>query len=211
MGKEIAKTLIHIRNDILEFIYPWDGMCVNCGEETAYSLCYKCTDTIKKVDLIDSYGYHGGALSNIIRKFKMLRDFNCGRVLSELLIEKIIENDLIDYTLTYVPMSRASFKKRGFNQSKYLCEIISLELNMDMKKSLKKIKKTREQKSCSGKERKTNIKDAFKAVDKGILGEKFLIIDDVKTTGATLEECIKTLKNAGAIEVKGLTASRSQL
>lgn len=200
-----------MKSALLEFIYPKEEGCVNCGEDTVYSICYRCKDSIKRDEGIESYGYHGGALAKIIRKFKLLKDFNCGRVLGEFLIEKIKEEKLYGYTLTYVPMSRASFKKRGFNQSEFLCERISLELDMDIKKSLKKIRKTKEQKSCTARERKVNVKNAFKALNNNVYGEKFLIIDDVMTTGSTLSECKNTLIKAGAKDVKVLTVSRSHI
>lgn len=211
MGKKIKKVIIHIKNFILDFMYPTEDLCVCCGEEAANKLCYRCRDNIKRTDRHESYGYHGGSISKMIIKFKMLRDFSCGNVLSGFLIEKIKEEELREYILTYVPMTRGSMRKRGFNQSEYMCKIIAFNLDMDMENTLKKIKKTKEQKSCTAQERRGNVKEAFKARNNKVLGKKFLIIDDVMTTGSTLEECKKTLLNSGAKEVKVLTVSRSHI
>ena len=74
------------------------------------------------------------------------------------------------------------------------------------------MKKTKIQKTLSREERYENIKDAFKVVEeKQVYGRKFILIDDVITTGATLSECIKVLKKSGADEIKILTVAKSYI
>ena len=78
--------------------------------------------------------------------------------------------------------------------------------------SNEKVKKTKIQKTLSREERYENIKDAFKVVEeKQVYGRKFILIDDVITTGATLSECIKVLKKSGADEIKILTVAKSYI
>jgi predicted amidophosphoribosyltransferase len=75
--------------------------------------------------------------------------------------------------------------------------------------ALKKIRHTTPQVHCNGKQRLKNIKDAFEvtALDK-VKGKRILLIDDVYTTGATLRECARVLKKAGAKSVDAITVAR---
>ena len=75
---------------------------------------------------------------------------------------------------------------------------------------LAKIKETPAQVELSEEERKENIRNAFSIKNGGqILGKKILLVDDVYTTGATMEECARVLKKAGAKEVIGIVIARA--
>ena len=96
---------------------------------------------------------------------------------------------------------------RGYNQT----EIIAKELSKDLKielnyKDLKKIKDTKTQSTLTKKERKENIKNAFmiKNTDR-VENKKIILFDDIYTTGSTLNECSKILKEAKAKEIAILT------
>ncbi|MBQ9832933.1 MAG: ComF family protein [Clostridia bacterium] len=105
-----------------------------------------------------------------------------------------------------VPLHKKREKKRGYNQSMYLaeriCEKYELPLNTNL---LTRVKDTTTQTDMTREERLANIKDAFRTTA-NVKGANILLIDDVVTTGSTLEECVKTLKRAGANEVYALTA-----
>ena len=78
-----------------------------------------------------------------------------------------------------------------------------------MSKALEKRSRTRRQNELSRDERLTNLKGVFEVKENaGLNGAKLLLIDDVMTTGATLSECAKSLKSAGAKEVRCLTLAR---
>ena len=115
-------------------------------------------------------------------------------------------NDIkFDY-ITFVPMSKKTFKKREYNQAYLLAKEISNLLDVELIDILVKVMKTKQQKSLSAKERKVNVYGAFDLRDKGIVKDKtFLIIDDVKTTGSTLNECSKMLNIYGAKAVYAAT------
>ena len=73
-------------------------------------------------------------------------------------------------------------------------------------------KETKIQKTLKREERMENLKDAFEIInEKDIKGKKFILLDDVMTTGATLNEGVKVLKKYGAVEIKILTLAKSYI
>ena len=123
------------------------------------------------------------------------------------ILKKKIEPSSI---LIPVPLFVRKERERGFNQSKELAKILAkawqTELSCD---NLVKIKNTANQAVLNKEQRNENLKDAFSVLDKNaIKGKKIYLIDDVYTTGATMEECAKTLKEAGVKEVWGVTVGR---
>ncbi len=124
---------------------------------------------------------------------------------SKILISKIkksyvgVEFDLI----TCVPLYRKKLRKRGFNQSALLAEKISKELSIDFCEDLIiKIKDTIGQHELNQNERMKNLKNSFTVNNKyNIKGFRILLVDDVITTGSTLNECSKVLLKSGADSV----------
>ncbi len=109
-----------------------------------------------------------------------------------------------------IPLHYMRLFKRKYNQSAILAVSLSKLCNISVDlQSLKKIKHTTPQIQCSGKQRTTNVKNAFQVVSpEKIKGKRILLIDDVYTTGSTLTECAKALKSAGALSVDALTVAR---
>ena len=109
-----------------------------------------------------------------------------------------------------VPLHRTRLKERGFNQSLLLAKGIAKIYNLPMDYlNLKRIRATTPQVKLKGKDRIKNVSGAF-AVQNGnaFKDKQVLLIDDVYTTGATITECSKTLKKAGAKDIKCLTLAR---
>lgn len=107
--------------------------------------------------------------------------------------------------VTFVPMHKRRFLKRGFNQSRVLAEKIADALALPLEDTLVALKAGKRQHDLFGKERVQNVKGRYKA--KGILrGKTLLLVDDIKTTGATLDECAKQLYLRGADSVYCVTA-----
>jgi ComF family protein len=100
--------------------------------------------------------------------------------------------------------------QRGFNQSELLARLIAQNLNKNFSNSaLKRPKKAQQQKQLNSVERHKNLKNAFKANSKIVADKKILLIDDVFTTGATLDNAAIILKKAGATAVYVLTIGRA--
>ena len=221
MGKKFKtfiKIFYNIFNGILEIIYPRESYCIICKEENNNGLCSKCRDSINKIDSvnndnIESYGYYGGVLKELILKFKYYNDFTAGDILAEFLEEYIITNFAYnDYIITYIPMSRKSKRKRGFNQCRYIAKKIGYDLNIPCKKILNKKRENKEQKRLKYKERYENVKNIFELKNNiNVKGLRLIVIDDVTTSGATMEEACRILKKYGTKEIKLLTLAKSQI
>jgi len=123
------------------------------------------------------------------------------------LMEK--NNSFSDYILTFVPLHEKRLRERGFNQAEEIAKELSRLLEIPLINSLTRTRETLSQVDLSEAERKYNIKDAFLVKDKNIIkGKKILLVDDVYTTGSTMEECAFFLKLAGAKEVWGVAVAR---
>ena len=112
--------------------------------------------------------------------------------------------------LTYVPSENSSLKSRGYNQSHELANELSQTIKIPViSNNLVKIRKTKPQMKLSAKERQENLKGAFAIKNPAeFTGKKVFLVDDVYTTGATMAECAKTLRAAGAQQVWGIAVAR---
>lgn len=215
MGKSFSKILKRIIKEALYLIYPPDDKCICCGEDFI-GLCPVCTSEIKRVkdnkDNYYSYAYYNGVIKKIILNFKYKKVFLAGSILSDFLIELIKENNIVADSIFFVPASKKSIKKRGFNQCEVMSKGIGEALSIPVYKSLIKVKETKEQKTLSKYDREKNIKDAFSIKrPEEVKDKKIILIDDVITTGATIKECEKTLRKFGAKEIVVLTISKNYI
>lgn len=105
-----------------------------------------------------------------------------------------------------VPVSRRTQRSRGYNQSALLAGVLSEAAGLPCnEKVLVKIRETRRQMELGREERRTNILGAYEVRQpQAVQGKRILLVDDVLTTGATLNECAKTLLEAGAAAVGAL-------
>ena len=131
--------------------------------------------------------------------------------LARYLVQCANANDVHFDAVTYVPMTAQAKKRRGYNQAQLLAQNFCDILNLPPPETLlKKVKETQRQEKLGKRERKENLIAAFAATC-DLHGKTVLLIDDIKTTGATLNECAKALKKKGATKVVCLTvASREE-
>lgn len=220
MGKRIFEILDYLWEVFLNTIFPKDYKCLVCEEETEEGICNRCKGdislvkdiTIKDDYKIYSYAYYKGTIKSLILEFKYHNDYNCGEFLAEALIERF--KDLINTSdiITYVPLTTKKKKIRGFNQCEFICKYISRNSNIIVKDLLYKIKDNKEQKTLDMKSRISNQIGLYKFKNTfDLKGKKILLIDDVFTTGATINECVKVLMNNGAKEINALTISKSTI
>jgi ComF family protein len=110
-----------------------------------------------------------------------------------------------------VPLHRRRLRERGFNQSLLLAKTLSTSLGtqLDYLSFIRK-RYTRAQTGLGKEERRKNVKDAFSVIYPNLIeGKKIILVDDVFTTGHTLNECAKALKKSGAVVVICLTLART--
>ena len=218
MGKTIKRIIRKLWEGLIEVVYPRESYCIICKEEDCFGICTNCKKSIKIInevyqDEVISYGYYGGVLKDLILKFKYKNNFTAGDILAEFLEEYITKNlKYKEYIITYIPLSKKSKKSRGFNQCEYIAEKTARDLSIEVLDVLIKQKETKEQKKLKRDERYENIKDAFN-IKKGIEVKNYniILIDDVVTTGATLQEAYKLLKKFEVKEIKLLTLAKSHI
>ena len=189
--------------------------CAKCGKPIDSGMhCYHCKKLkIKpKCSFIRSAFIFNEPMRSAIHEYK----YNCKPYLSKTLglwmRETLKTNsEFKDFSfLLPVPLARKKLAQRGFNQSDLLADIIAEKKDFEViKDAVIRIKNTKPQATLNKEARKTNISGAFSALKpKLIKGKNIILIDDVATTGNTLEELAKTLKKAGARKVAAFTLAR---
>jgi len=187
----------------LKLIYP--NLCVVCNEPGDF-VCHLCEPHIRDYSDNRALFVFNEAVKKIIHAFKYYNQFWVRRFIKNY----ISRLDFHDTNLVIpVPLHNSRLKKRGFNQSVLLAELLAKEKGLSLDKFvLKRIKNTVSQTGFSRKERNKNLKNAFQVSKKGkIEGRNILLVDDVRTTGTTLNEAKKTLLRAGARSVRTLSVA----
>ncbi|NWG29189.1 MAG: ComF family protein [Ignavibacteriaceae bacterium] len=139
-------------------------------------------------------------LQQIIHALKYQKKFKLGMYLGEILSEGIKNRNWQVDLIVPVPIHHLKKVERGYNQSDYIAKGLSESLNIPYStKLIKRIRHTESQTKLNMKQRSENVADAFKVTDaKKMTGKNILVVDDVCTTGATIQECGKALINGGA-------------
>ena len=114
--------------------------------------------------------------------------------------------------ITWVPVSRKRLRRRGFDQARYLAGSLCVEWHVEPKATLRKTTDNPAQSGLDDADaRRANVLGVYEAVrPENIAGKRFLLIDDICTTGATLSEAARVLRQAGAADVVGLTLAISR-
>lgn len=187
--------------------------CPRCGvgidgEET---YCGHCAFEKVHFDKAYSAFHYDGIIKKAIIKMKFHNLGSYANTLAYYLVYLANKHQLNFDVVTFAPMSKKARRVRRYNQAELLaksfCEILGIDPPVS---TLVKIKETTPQERLTRSERKQNLVGAYK-IDADVKGKVVLVIDDVKTTGSTLNECAKVLKRAGATAVICLTvASRKE-
>lgn len=182
-----------------EFISGDEGFCGDCQARLTvwrgrFSLpgaddffaAYEYDEEIKPAVILMKQGICGNA------------PYAFGKALGEIMRPEIsrIKPDMI----IPAPMHKSDRRRRGCNQAELVAKELGKQLEIPVRSDIAvKIRKTTEQKHLSRRERRINLKDAFAVTDSGsVRGRNIILLDDVCTTGSTLRELTRTLKNSGA-------------
>jgi ComF family protein len=183
--------------------------CRVCGLPTPSEytgLCAACIGDPPPYGKIHFYGLYNGALREAIHLLKFQRIRRLAQPLAGMLLDLPLgQCDAI----VPVPLHPKSLRAREFNQTALLGYRLSKALNVPLVLgALNKVKETPLQTEMTGKERRRNLRRAFTASE-AVQGKRLLLIDDVITTGATVYECSRVLKKAGAESVEAVALARS--
>ncbi len=176
--------------------------CADCGtiKRRPYGRMYAATvydDLVKEAILLFKYGSREllvGPLGSLMIEFA----------------EREVDFEQYNAVVP-VPLHRVRQRERGFNQAAELARCLTERFgDLTVQNGLLRIRDTRQQTRLSGVERRRNIKGAFAlAQEMDCHGKRILLVDDVITTGATAEECARTLRRGGATTVDVLAVARA--
>ena len=226
---QIFNFLSAAKDFLIGLIFP--KICLSCGAN-GFSLCPRCQNKIKilKTDTCIYCGKislrgkicqncrrksaltgvvvatkYSGIIKESIHRFKYNGDKDLLQPLGKILVKKFSNIKISgQITITSVPLHRTRKNIRGFNQSELLGRYLAKAVGIQYEELLKRIKPTESQIKFHKYERINNLKGAFRAETKNLRGKKIILVDDVCTSGATLEACAKELRRTGAREVWGL-------
>ncbi len=157
-----------------------------------------------------TYANFSGSLRKAIHRLKYQRDMALGEELARSMIACLAETDWALDLVAPIPISPVRSKERGFNQAALLALPIALYFGVPYKpKALRKQRETHSQVGLSLEERRMNVKGAFVAESNLVSGRRVLVVDDVTTSGATLNSSAKALLSGGATAVYCLTLARA--
>jgi competence protein ComFC len=195
-------------NAFLKLFELKDAKCVYCGRDVPEPgwVCAACRP--KQEKLKNKNGFHGSCLhafdyAGIIRK--LLHDFKYndmpyrGAFMAKKMYTCLLENEVHFDLITFVPIHPRRLAWRGFDQSEVLAGYLSAQTGKMHRPLLRRVRDTAPQFDLAREERQKNVKGAFAPLGKeDLTGQTLLLIDDVRTTGATLFACEKVLEKLGA-------------
>jgi competence protein ComFC len=220
---------------IIDWFYP--PSCCSCGkigkiicddcfsniEKTGINSCIRCVEPIRKhgfcarckknppnYSMLRSLGYYSGPLRDAVLSLKYQRNIGLGEFISSSLSEIVLREGWSIDLLTAVPLNAKRKRERGYNQAEVLAIPLARKLNKPYLSDLiQRVKSTTSQVGLSLQERQLNVADAFKADPLLSKNQTILLVDDVATTGATMNACAKALMVAGCREVFSLTLAKT--
>ena len=224
MQKKSRRQIFTI-SSVLDLIYP--SKCGVCGKLCREFLCNKCynifnkesifmIEKIKESEIFFDEHLYIFKYEGIIRRIILDYKFNDKAYLFETFVNFILKNKkffqiIKSYdTIIPVPISRERKNKRGYNQSELIAKKIANVLNLEYNNNcLFKIKNIVEQSKLNKLDRISNIQGAYKICNYNrIIDKKILLIDDVFTTGSTVNECSKKLRKANPSKIGILTIAK---
>jgi len=230
----LQSKLAQVPEAFLDLLFP--RRCLGCGVEGEF-LCASCADTLEPVEPpycarcgiplkdrdtcpkclqggfqiegIRSVFLHHGVAREAVHALKYERLKSVARPLAGLMAEYLQRNPLPADRLVAVPMHPRRMRQRGYNQAHLLARELGRQLQIPAPEGqLRRRRHTPSQVSLGAEERRANMAEAFCVRGDGLRGCRVLLIDDVCTTGATLNACAAALRKGGAASVWGLTFSR---
>ena len=174
------------------------------------SSCIECHTVEHRLEWIEAWGHYRGSLERVIHAFKFERHDFLGEPLGALLLENLNDRGDLDFdAIVAVPMHAARERERGYNQAELLARVVSAETRIPLRRDLLVKAKTSERQSqLARSERAANVRGKFTASGEA-KGLRLLLVDDICTTGETLNACAKELLRNRASKVCAIVVARA--
>ena len=190
-----------------------EPICIICGEPVksqVQEMCLRCSSTSRNFDGIRSWAHYQGSLQKAIQKLKYQKDIGLANILVKPLITLFMEMNWKIDLITAVPLDQVKLTRRGYNQAALISKPIARFTGIPYhQKALTKRYPNKPQVGLSEEERLFNVMDVFVSSPEKVTGKTVLVVDDVVTTGATMDACSVALKASGAQAVYGISLARS--
>jgi ComF family protein len=213
----LSRVLCKECENKLEFI--GDHYCKKCGMSLSdgfsgdQTRCPACNRFHLVFNRVVALGRYVENFRELILQLKFRRKNYLVRYLGRLLAERLKSESFIKHVdlILPVPMKKWKVISRGYNQSELLAKEVSKHLGIRyVRNCLVKTKSTQPQSSLAGYQRLQNVKDAFRVKHSNLVKDKvILVVDDVYTTGSTVNECTGVLLASGARDVYVAVVARS--
>jgi len=206
------------RECLADLVPRRSGFCVVCGEYFGGiqdpHICSECLTSPPPFTRHRSCAPYRGTVKDVLLLFKFRGYAVLGRPLAEFLTRSLGRDEDLWWeieALVPVPLHPRRERERGFNQAAVLArEIGRIQGLPVLEDVLVRVYNPVPQTSLTAALRQENVKDAYQAMNTpSIQGKRIMLVDDVRTTGATLRECSRVLRDAGAGEVRAVTLAQA--
>ncbi len=179
-----------------------EDFCQHCGQESGLCICGD--ETNAHIEHITAVYLYSGDIREKIHAMKFRGRLHLINGFGEAMAKRIrsVYGSVHFDGVCFVPMSSEGEKERGYNQSRLLAKSVAHNLGVPFIDCLAKTKLTQKQHSLTGFERRENVKGSFSlSTPAEVEGKTLILCDDIKTTGSTLNECVKVMMAGGVREV----------
>lgn len=184
--------------------------CVRCGLRLALAhlRCGRCLGEARPFDATVAAIDYAAPVDRSLAMLKFAGRLVLARAYARLLSEALAASTHRPDVVTYVPLSAERLRERGFNQALEIARPVARARGLVVASLLVKTRDTAHQADLPLEDRQRNLRGAFACVGE-VRGRHVAVVDDVMTTGSTLEEVARTLKHAGAASVVNLVVART--
>jgi competence protein ComFC len=186
-------------------------ICPCCGiPQKSAEICNNCQAVRPHYHALRAWAIFKGPVRQAIHRLKYRRNISLGEVFGRRLMDSVQDFHWQVDAVLPVPLGIARLAQRGYNQASLLAHPVAWGLGLEyLPHALQRVRETRSQVDLSVIERKRNVSGAFQANRDQVEGRSVLVIDDVATSGATMDACAAALLEGGAAQVYGLTLARA--
>lgn len=209
------KVGVAICKDCLAAVQPIPSpICAHCGHPLVYAraACPECRDYPLRITHIRTLVWHEGVARQAIHSLKYHHRDDVALPLARLLAAGLARSNISFDLITNVPLHANRLRERGYDQAQLLAEHTARLTRSIYMPTLERTRPTADQIGLNGQARRGNVRDAFSSrnvqVNNTIQRKTLILIDDVCTTGATMDACAAALFEAGAARVYGLAVAR---
>ena len=186
-------------------------ICPRCGQpQSSAILCRSCVGWQAEIDGIRSPFRFDGVIRQAIHELKYRNLRAVAGLFAQWLNDYLTSNPMPGEVLVAVPLHRKRLRERGYNQSNLLAQELGKLANLPVVEDclIRERHALPQARTTTVDERRSNVAGAFSCRNQRLKGKQVLLIDDVATSGATLDACARALKEAGATSVWGLVLAR---